>query len=97
VNRGGPESMEEKKHETFKIKRETHPVSQQAKDNLKYFNSLKKKILESMGEEELSIPQIAERIEMSRAETLYYVMTLLKFGLIQVLRIDEYYIYRVKK
>jgi predicted transcriptional regulator len=92
--------MEEKKRETFKIKRETHPVSQQAKDNLKYFNSLKKKILESMGEEELSIPQIAERIEMSRAETLYYVMTLLKFGLIQVLRIDdmdEYYIYRVKK
>jgi predicted transcriptional regulator len=92
--------MEEKKRETFKIRRGTHPVSQQAKDNLKHFNSVKKRILDAMGEEEISVPQIAERIGMDRAETLYYVMTLLKFGLIQVLRIDdmdEYYIYKVKR
>ncbi len=92
--------MEEKKGETFKIKRETHPVSQQAKDNLKTFNSVKKKILESLGEEGLTVPQIADKIQLGRAETLYYVMSLLKFGWIQVLGIDdrdEYYIYQVKK
>jgi hypothetical protein len=92
--------MKEQKRETFKIKRETYPVSQQAKDNLKNFNSIKKKILESMGDEALSIPQISDRIQMSRSETLYYVMSLLKFGQIQVLGIDdkdEFYLYKVKK
>jgi len=92
--------MEEKKRETFKIKREAHQVSQQAKDNLKIYNSIKKKILESMGDEELTIPQIADKVKMKKDETLYYVMTLLKFGSIQVLGIDdmdEYYIYKVKR
>lgn len=92
--------MEAKKPETYKIKRETHPVSQQAKDNLKTFNSIKKKILASLGEEGLTVPQIAEQIQMGRAETLYYVMSLLKFGWLQVLRLDdmdEYYIYQAKK
>jgi hypothetical protein len=92
--------MEEKKRETCRIRRERRPATQQAKDNLKAFTAIKKKVLESMGDEELTIPQIAEKIKMSEAETLYYVMTLLKFGSIRALRIDdrdEFYIYQAKK
>lgn len=92
--------MDEKKRETFKIKRETFPVAQRAKDGLKQFNAVKKKILEAMGEEGITVPQIADKIQMSRSETLYYVMSMLKFGWVQVLGIDdmdEYYLYQVKK
>ncbi len=92
--------MEEKKANTYKIKRETNPVSQKAKDNLKHFNALKKSILEAIGEEEVSVKQVAEKIKMSNDETLYYMMSLLKFGFIQVVGIDdmdEYYIYKIKK
>ncbi|HET19180.1 MAG TPA: hypothetical protein ENO16_01040 [Chromatiales bacterium] len=92
--------MEEKKRETFRIRRESFPVTQQAKDGLKRFNAVKKKIMDAMGGEGLTIPQIAERIGMSRPETLYYVMSMLKFGWVQVLGVDdmdEYYIYQVKK
>jgi len=89
--------MEVKKSETFKIKRETHTVSQTAKDNLKSFNSIKKKILEAFGTEELNVPQVAEKIAMTKHETTYYVMTLLKFGMLQVVGIDdndEFYTYK---
>ncbi len=55
--------MEEKKTNTYKIKRETNPVSQKAKDNLKHFNALKKSILEAIGEEEVSVKQVAEKIK----------------------------------
>ncbi|NCA80613.1 MAG: hypothetical protein EOM76_10610 [Sphingobacteriia bacterium] len=92
--------MEEKKANTYKIKRETSPVSQKAKDNLKHFNAIKKSILEAIGEEEVSVKQVAEKIKMSNDETLYYMMSLLKFGFIQVVGIDdmdEYYIYKIKK
>jgi predicted transcriptional regulator len=100
MSEGDHNFMEKIKRDSFKIKRESHPVSQQAKDDLKQYNAVKKKILDSMGNEELTIPQIADKIKMSKAETLYYVMSLLKFGLIQVLRIDdmdEFYIYKVMK
>jgi predicted transcriptional regulator len=92
--------MEEKKSQTFRIKRETFKVSQEVKDKLKTYNSAKKKIIAAMGEEELNIPQISEKIEMSKADTLYYLMTLLKFGMVEVVGMDdmdEYYIYKLKK
>jgi hypothetical protein len=92
--------MEDKKKETFKIKRETHTVSQEIKDNLKSYNQIKRKIVEAIGDEELSVPQIAEKIQMSKPDTLYYVMSLLKFGVVQTVGIDdmdEYYYYKLKK
>ena len=92
--------MEEKTGSTFKIKRETHLVSQTVKDNLKSFNAIKKKIIEAFGNEELSIPQLAEKTGLSKEETMYYTMSFLKFGLIQTVRLDdadEYYFYKIKK
>jgi len=92
--------MEDKKQDTFRIKRETHQVSQQVKDNLKAYNQMKKKVIEAIGDEELNIPQIAEKLNISKSDTLYYVMSLLKFGVVQAAGIDdmdEYYFYKLKK
>jgi DNA-directed RNA polymerase specialized sigma subunit len=91
--------MTEKK-DTFKIKRETHQVSQEVKDNLKKFNAVKSQIIKAFGDEELTVPQIAEKIKMSHTETFYYVMTLLKFNVLQTVRMDdndEFYFYKIKK
>lgn len=92
--------MEEKKRETFKIKRETHEVSQSVKDNLKKYNQMKKRIIEAFGDEELSVPQVATKLNLGKDETLYYVMSLLKFNILSVVSIDdndEFYIYKLKK
>ena len=92
--------MEAKNRETFKIKRESHPVSQQVRDQLKSYNAVKKSILEAIGDDELTVPQIAEKIKMNSADTLYYVMSLLKFNVLQVAGIDdmdEFYFYKIKK
>ena len=54
----------------------------------------------SLKEEGKTIPQIAEATELSSPETTYYLMTLLKFGDVEVEGIDdmdEYYIYKLKK
>jgi len=88
------------KKETFKIKRETHTVSQKVKDQLKQFNQIRKKILEAIGEEELNIPDIAAKIGMSTEETVYYVMSLVKFNKLQAAGMDdmdEYYFYKIKE
>jgi len=91
--------MEEKKRDTFRIKRETHSISQKVKDQLKTYNAVKKSIIAAMGNEELNIPQIAEKINMNTADTMYYVMSLLKFNIIQTVRLDdkdEFYFYKIK-
>ena len=88
------------KKETFKIKRETHTVSQKVKDQLKEFNKIRKKILEAIGDEELNILDIAAKTGMSKEETVYYVMSLVKFNKLQATNMDdmdEYYFYKIKK
>ncbi len=92
--------MKEKTGSTFKIKRETYQVTQTAKDNLKSFNAIKKKIMEAFGDEEKTIPQLVEKTGLSKEETVYYTMSLLKFGLIQAVRLDdadEFYYYKIRK
>ena len=92
--------MQEKKRETFRVKRESYVVPQQVKDQLKTYNAIKKNIIEAIGDEELNIPQIAEKINMNKADTLYYVMSLLKFNIIQTVGLDdmdEFYSYKIKR
>ncbi|PLW92207.1 MAG: hypothetical protein C0592_11925 [Marinilabiliales bacterium] len=88
------------KKETFKIKRETHTVSQKVKDQLKTFNKIRRTILEAIGEEEMNIPDIAAKIGMSKEDTMYYVMSLVKFNKLQAAGMDdmdEYYYYKIKE
>jgi hypothetical protein len=92
--------MKDEKRETYKKKRDSFQVAQEVKDSLKQFNAVKKKILDAMGNEGCTIPQIAAQTGMNRSEALYYVMSMLKFGWIQVVGVDdkdEYYIYQGKK
>ena len=92
--------MEDKKKDTFKIKRETHTVATEVKNNLKAYNKIKKALIAVIGDEEMSVPQIAEKMNMSKPDTLYYLMSLLKFGSVETVGIDdmdEYYIYKLKK
>lgn len=92
--------MEDKTGNTFKIRRETHQVSQRVRDNLKSFNAIKKRIIEAFGDEELTIPQLAEKTGLNKEDTTYYTMSLLKFGLIQTVRLDdadEFYFYKIRE
>jgi len=92
--------MQDQKSQTFKAKREQHEVTQQLKDELKKFNATKKKVIGAFGEEELNIPELAEKTGLSREEALYYAMTFLKFGWLKTTRLDdmdEYYYYKISK
>lgn len=92
--------MSDSNRDTFKKKRETHEVSQAVKDNLKDYNAKKKQIVTAFGDEELTIPQLAEKTGLKKSQVLYFVMSLLKFGVVQTVGIDdmdEFYIYKIKK
>ena len=91
--------VDDSKRDTFKKKRETHEVPQAVKDNLKNYNAVKKQIITAFGDEELTVPQLAEKTGLSKSQVLYYVMSLLKFGVVQTVGIDdmdEFYIYKIK-
>lgn len=88
------------KGKTAKYLREKQGVSEHVKENLKAFNQIKRKISEALAEDELTVAQISEKIGMSRPDTLYHLMSLVKFGLVKVGQIDdmdEYFTYKLNK
>jgi predicted transcriptional regulator len=92
--------MEIEKGKTFKYLREKRGVSDAAKENLKSFNKTRKAILDALQGEELTIEQLAQKISMPRHEVVFYLMTLVKYGMVQPAGIDdmdEYYFYKLKK
>ncbi len=85
--------------QTFKILRETHKVSEEVKENLKLFNKSKRLILEQLKEGEKSIAEISAATEMSKRDVVFYLMSLVKYGMVVNSRIDdndEYYYYKLK-
>lgn len=75
-------------------------IPQQAKDNLKEFNAIKKQILDALSEEELTIKQLTEKLNMPSHEVVYYLMSLVKYGFVKtgdVDDMDEYYTYKLNK
>jgi predicted transcriptional regulator len=92
--------MDIEKGKTYKYLREKRGVSDAAKENLKSFNKTKKTILDALQDEELTIEQLAQKISMPRHEVVFYLMTLVKYGMVQPTGIDdmdEYYFYKLKK
>lgn len=88
------------KIKTINILKETRTVPTHVLEGRKKYVRIRKAILEALKEEGKTIPQIAEATELSSPETTYYLMTLLKFGDVEVEGIDdmdEYYIYKLKK
>jgi len=92
--------MEIEKGKTYKYLRDKREVSQSAKDKLKKFNRIKKSVLDSLRESDLTIDQLTRILNMPKDEVVFYVMSLVKYGFIQTGTIDdmdEYFSYKLKK
>jgi len=93
--------MEVEKGKTAKYLREKlGGIPEQAKEQLKEFNAVKKRILEALADEELTVKQLSEKLSMPTHEVMYYLMSLVKYGLVKTGDIDdmdEYYSYKLNK
>lgn len=93
--------MEVEKGKTAKYLREKlGGIPEQAKENLKEFSGIKKKMLEALANEDLTVKQLAEKIQMPTHEVVYYLMSLVKYGFVktgEVDDMDEYYTYKLNK
>ncbi len=74
---------------TIDIIKQKRTVSESVKQSLKEYNSVKKKILATMATEHKSIPEISKETEMPLDEVTYYLMTLQKFGFVEVSELDR--------
>ncbi len=78
--------------------RKNRKISDQAKQSVKTFNDMKKKITEALKSGPKSIPQIAKITNIPSDKVLFYLMTMQKFGLVTVDSLDdmdEYYLYKL--
>ncbi|MBN2681773.1 MAG: winged helix-turn-helix transcriptional regulator [Bacteroidales bacterium] len=92
--------MEPEKGKTAKFLKEQQAVSPAAIENLKQFTRIKKSIVDALKEEELTISQLSEKLAMPKTDVLYYLMSLLKYGIVEKGEIDdmdEYFTYKIKK
>ena len=91
--------MSSSNKKTVLILKEKRKVSQEVKDNLKYFIKTKKEILKVLKEKKMTIPELSEILNKSKDDTLYYLMSLVKYGFVEVDGIDdmdEYFYYKLK-
>jgi len=94
----GGEKVE--KGKTARYLREKQGISEKVKENLKEFNQIKRKITEALKENDLTVGQISEKTGLSGPDTLFYLMTLVKYGIVKVGEIDdmdEYFTYKLNK
>ena len=92
--------MEAEKGKTAKYLREKKGVSDKVKENLKEFTQVKRKITEALKENDLTVAQISEKTGLSGPDTLFYLMSLVKYGIVKVGEIDdmdEYFTYKLNK
>lgn len=91
--------MEIEKGKTAKYLKEKRPVDKAVTENLRSFTRIKKKVLTSLKEGEKTIPVLAKELDMPAHELMYYLMSLLKYGVIETGEIDdmdEYFNYKIK-
>ncbi len=92
--------MEAEKGKTHKYLREKREVPETVKENLKHFTRVKKSILESLRDGEMTVNQLADKLEMPKGEVVFFLMTLIKYGFVQTGQLDdmdEYYSYKLKQ
>ncbi|OIP84873.1 MAG: hypothetical protein AUK44_01055 [Porphyromonadaceae bacterium CG2_30_38_12] len=93
--------MEVEKGKTAKYLREKlGGMPEKAKENLKEFNGIKKLMLDALKEEDLTVKQMSEKINMPTDQVMYYLMSLVKYGFVKTGDIDdmdEYYTYKLNK
>ncbi len=92
--------MEVEKGKTARYLREKQGVPERVKEELKEFNRIKRAITGALEQEELTIAQLAERLQMPHHEVTYYLLTLVKYGIVatgEIDDMDEYYSYKLVK
>ncbi len=92
--------METEKGKTFRYLREKREIPESVKENLKKYTRIKKSILDALKEEEMTIAQLALKLEMPAHEVVFYLMTLVKYGQVQtgaIDEMDEYFSYKLKQ
>ena len=75
-------------------------IPEKAKENLKVFNGIKKQILDALKDQDLTVMQLTEKLNMPSDEVVYYLMSLVKYGFVKTGDIDdmdEYYTYKLNK
>ena len=75
-------------------------IPEQAKENLKEYNGIKRKLLDALKDQDLTIKQLTEKLSMPSDEVVYYLMSLVKYGFVKtgdVDDMDEYYTYKLNK
>jgi len=81
---------------TVKILRETRKPSKEALSMLKEQNKIRKAIMEALKSEPKTIPELASELNMDSSVIMWYVMTMIKYGLIEVgEEEDDYYKYKL--
>ncbi len=91
--------MEVEKGKTVKFLKEKRSVPKEVTDQLKYFNEIKKKLLTALKEEQKTVPQLAAELSLPKHEVMYQLMSLLKYGFVKTVEIDdndEYFYYKIK-
>jgi predicted transcriptional regulator len=92
--------MEVEAGKTAKYLREKQGVAEHVKEELKEFNRIKRAITDTLKEEELTIAQLSEKLQMPKHDVMYYLMSLVKYGIVATGEIDdrdEYYSYKLVK
>ena len=93
--------MEVEKGKTAKYLREKlGGTPEKAKENLKVYNGIKKLILDALKDQDLTVMQLTEKLNMPSDEVVYYLMSLVKYGFVKTGDIDdmdEYYTYKLNK
>ena len=85
---------------TLDIVKKERQVSAPVKEELKKFNRMKRAIRQAMEDGPLTIPELADKLEIDRAEVTYHLMSLRKYGLVTTGEqddMDEYFYYQLKK
>lgn len=85
---------------TARYLREKRGVPEHVKEELKTYNRIKKAITDALKDEDLTIAQLSEKLAMPKPEVMYYLMSLVKYGIVDTGEIDdmdEYYTYKLAK
>ena len=83
---------------TAKYLRDKQGVPERVKEELKEYNRIKKAITGALKDEELTIAQLSENLQMDKSEVMYYLMSLVKYGIVgigEVDDMDEYFSYKL--
>jgi len=91
--------MDAEKGKTVKYLKEKRSVTEEVKEQLKYFTKRKRLIISSLREGDKTIPELAEELKIPAHEITYQLMSLLKYGMVETGELDdmdEYFQYKIK-